>query len=64
MAWSLSSWLMFTRIFQLLGALAAAGLNGFLTAWVYSRQMGLAHNMAVLELLVCFPCGHRRIVGR
>jgi len=53
MAWSVSSWMTFTRVFQLLGALAASGLNGFLTAWVYSRNLGLAQNLVVLELLVC-----------
>ncbi|KAK1759244.1 hypothetical protein QBC47DRAFT_398057 [Echria macrotheca] len=53
MAWSLSRWLMFTRAFQLQGALTSAGLNGFLTAWVSVKRLGLTQSMCVLELLIC-----------
>ena len=53
MAWGPSSWLLLTRVFQLLEAVAGTGLNGFLTAWIYTRDLGVSKTMVVLQLLVC-----------
>ncbi len=52
MAWELSSWLVLTRSFQLMGALASGGLNGYLVALIYARQLGITIGMITLELLV------------
>ena len=60
MAWPLSSWLVLTRVFQLLAALAAAGMNGFLTTRLYTNSMAVSQAMIALELLVRRPllsCG-------
>ncbi|KAK0640973.1 hypothetical protein B0T16DRAFT_430931 [Cercophora newfieldiana] len=53
MGWSLSSWLVFVRIWQMLAATAAAGMNGFLTARVWKERLGLTQTMVILELLIC-----------
>ena len=53
MAWELSSWLVLTRSFQVMGALAAGGLNGYLVALIYSKHLGLTNAMITLELMVC-----------
>ncbi|KAK3349900.1 hypothetical protein B0T25DRAFT_570499 [Lasiosphaeria hispida] len=53
MALKLSSWLVLVRVLQLMGALAAAGLNGYLTASIYMGKLGLSQNMVILELLIC-----------
>ncbi|KAK3945600.1 hypothetical protein QBC46DRAFT_94979 [Diplogelasinospora grovesii] len=53
MAWELSRWLVLMRMFQLMGAMASGGLNGFLAAFIYSRKLGFSQNMMVLEFLIC-----------
>ncbi|KAK0617120.1 hypothetical protein B0T14DRAFT_258642 [Immersiella caudata] len=53
MAWALSSWSLFVRIWQLLAATAAAGMNGFLTARVWREKLGLTQTMVIIELLIC-----------
>jgi len=44
---------MFVRIWQTLAAVAAAGMNGFLTARVWKEKLGLTDTMVILELLIC-----------
>lgn len=53
MAWKLSSWLVLTRTFQLVAALVAGSMNGFLIAWIYIKKLGLSNNMVTLEIMVC-----------
>ncbi|KAK4454111.1 hypothetical protein QBC34DRAFT_177552 [Podospora aff. communis PSN243] len=53
MAWGLSSWSLFVRIWQLLAATAAAGMNGFLTARVWKEKLGLTQTMVIIQLLIC-----------
>ncbi len=57
MAWDIPAWLAFTRTFQLLGALVAAGANGFLTAKILTGQLHLTETMLIVQLLVSLPCG-------
>lgn len=45
--------LVLARAFQLLGALASAGLHGYVTIYVHTRGLGLTSHMIVLELLIC-----------
>jgi len=52
MAWELSSWLALIRTFQLLGALAGAALNGFVSVMIFIKDRDLLHNIVILELLV------------
>ncbi len=52
MAWEVSNWLVLTRSFQLVAALAAGAMNGFLVAWVHLKKLGLGRNMVILELMV------------
>lgn len=53
MAWELSSWMVLVRLFQLVGALAAGCMNGFLIAWISIKKLGLTSNMQVLEIMIC-----------
>lgn len=62
MAWTLSTWLLFVRIWQLLAAIVAAGMNGFLTARVWREELGLTQAMAILELLICVVLVYTTIV--
>jgi len=62
MAWTLSTWLLFVRIWQLLAATVAAGMNGFLTARVWKEELGLTQAMAILELLICVVLVYTTIV--
>ncbi|KAH8904229.1 hypothetical protein BR93DRAFT_131944 [Coniochaeta sp. PMI_546] len=52
MAWDLSNWLVLTRTFQLVAALAAGVMNGFLVAWIHIKKLGLGRNMVILELMI------------
>ncbi|KAK3381591.1 hypothetical protein B0H63DRAFT_476133 [Podospora didyma] len=52
MAWETSTWLALIRLFQLTGAVAASGLNGFLTVKIYVGHLGLTQVMVILEMLV------------
>ncbi|KAK4190760.1 hypothetical protein QBC35DRAFT_54188 [Podospora australis] len=45
--------LVLARAFQLIGALASAGLHGFVTIYIHTKQLGLTSHMIVLELLIC-----------
>jgi hypothetical protein len=47
----LSSWLVLTRSFQFMGALAASCLNGYLVALIYSQKLGLTNIMIILEFM-------------
>ncbi|KAK3316330.1 hypothetical protein B0H66DRAFT_604626 [Apodospora peruviana] len=53
MAWELSTWLALIRTFQVLGALAASALNGFVTVMIYLKADSLPQNVGILELLIC-----------
>ena len=52
MAWGPSAWLIATRIVQFFGAVTGTGLNGFLTAFIYSKDLDIPLGMVMVQLLV------------
>ncbi|KAI1777254.1 hypothetical protein F4818DRAFT_342145 [Hypoxylon cercidicola] len=51
--WSLSRWLLFGRLLQILGTLVTAVMNGFLLVYIHTHRLGFAESMFCLETLAC-----------
>ncbi|KAI1769322.1 hypothetical protein GGR53DRAFT_154196 [Hypoxylon sp. FL1150] len=60
--WSLSRWLLFGRLLQILGSLVTAVMNGFLLVYILQNRLGLAESMTALELMACFTFIYSAVV--
>lgn len=43
------------RVVQLMGSFIPGALNGWLLYYIYSKDIGLAQSMIILQILVCCP---------
>ncbi|KAK7953745.1 hypothetical protein PG996_014637 [Apiospora saccharicola] len=51
--WGVSSWLVFVRGLQILGALVSALCNGGLLVYIHVKKLGLSPAMSALEYMTC-----------
>lgn len=60
MGWGLMRWIVSVRSVQLMGSFIPGALNGWLLYYIYSKRIGFAQSMIVLQILVC--CLHRLLI--
>ncbi|KAI7783743.1 hypothetical protein LA080_011452 [Diaporthe eres] len=52
MGWGLMRWMVSVRSVQLMGSFIPGALNGWLLYYIYSKRIGFAHSMIVLQILI------------